>query len=266
MSAFSDSLASARKAAGMTQEELAFAIGVTRVTISSWERGLTQPDTESLRRLSEALNRDFLHESGTENTESAPPAGSKRRRRKTHWVTVAISCAILVVLAVCCFAVILPAVRRHRALAKLPPAVKAAAADLLLPEPEKYTASWFKQGNVRAEGEPWLEFDPSVALDLENHSEPFWHYALDFQEATGLPFTLDYVNEYIFWAEDEYHLETVPAASVWRDDEAPARWEYAGGMPVQDILCSGFLVVGRDAAGNRIAFRSCVDFTNAPRE
>lgn len=39
MSAFSDSLASARKAAGMTQEELAFAIGVTRVTISSWSAG-----------------------------------------------------------------------------------------------------------------------------------------------------------------------------------------------------------------------------------
>lgn len=50
----------ARVARGMTQEELASAVSVSRSTLSSWERGRTQPDLESLARLSELLQCDLL--------------------------------------------------------------------------------------------------------------------------------------------------------------------------------------------------------------
>ena len=46
---FADQLTAARKAAGMTQEQLADAVHVARNTISSWERGRTQPDLDTLR-------------------------------------------------------------------------------------------------------------------------------------------------------------------------------------------------------------------------
>ena len=44
-----------RKRRGFTQSELACAVGVTRPTIISWERGVTVPVLYTLRRLSETL-------------------------------------------------------------------------------------------------------------------------------------------------------------------------------------------------------------------
>ena len=65
---FSDQLTAARKAAGMTQEQLADAVHVARNTISSWEHGRTQPDLDTLRLLGQALHFDFMK---GENTPQA---------------------------------------------------------------------------------------------------------------------------------------------------------------------------------------------------
>ena len=48
-------IAAARIAAGMTQAQLAEAIGCKQLTISRWERGEFSPNTSALQRLSEAL-------------------------------------------------------------------------------------------------------------------------------------------------------------------------------------------------------------------
>ena len=45
-----------RKLSGMTQEQLAEKIDVTRQTISNWELGETSPNPEQLKLLSKALN------------------------------------------------------------------------------------------------------------------------------------------------------------------------------------------------------------------
>ena len=273
MQTFAEQLSAARKAAGMTQAELADALQVTRTAVSSWERGRTQPDLNMVRKLSQTLKYDFVTGAGVENTTVQPDAGkaaaaaaSAQKSASKKWVIPAAICAAVAVLAVCFVLLILPAIRQNQAMAKLPPAVKIAPEDLLLKEPEGYTISWFKQGNIRAEGEPWLEISTSVTCDTANSSEPQWCYAVDFSEAAGQSFVLDYVNEYIFWAEDKYHLETVPGANIWEDEKHPGSWKYTGGMPVQNIICSGFQIFGHDAAGNKISFRTYVDFTTAPRE
>ena len=49
-------LRSARQTKGMTQEQLAAQLYVTRQTISSWEKGRTQPDLETLRKICTALD------------------------------------------------------------------------------------------------------------------------------------------------------------------------------------------------------------------
>ena len=49
-------LKEARKIAGMTQEEVAEKVLVSRVTISNWENGKTLPDIASLISLSELYN------------------------------------------------------------------------------------------------------------------------------------------------------------------------------------------------------------------
>lgn len=48
-------IATARMAAGMTQAQLAEAIGCKQLTISRWERGEFSPNASALQRLSEAL-------------------------------------------------------------------------------------------------------------------------------------------------------------------------------------------------------------------
>ncbi len=79
MAAFAEQLTAARKAAHMTQEQLADAVHVARNTISSWEHGRTQPDVETLRRLMQVLHVDFMNDasvaqaSGSNDAADAEP-------------------------------------------------------------------------------------------------------------------------------------------------------------------------------------------------
>ncbi len=52
---FKDNLVSMRKLHGMTQEDLAEAVGVSRQALSKWESGETVPDLEKSALLAEAL-------------------------------------------------------------------------------------------------------------------------------------------------------------------------------------------------------------------
>ena len=53
---FGDNLSKSRKKAGLSQEELAEKMGLTRQTISKWETGASVPDVEDLQRLCAALS------------------------------------------------------------------------------------------------------------------------------------------------------------------------------------------------------------------
>lgn len=48
-----------RRAAGLSQEELAERLGVSRQSVSLWEQGNTQPTLENLRSMTEILHTDF---------------------------------------------------------------------------------------------------------------------------------------------------------------------------------------------------------------
>ncbi len=51
-----DNLKSARKAKGLSQEELAIKLNVVRQTISKWEQVLSVPDAEILISISEVFD------------------------------------------------------------------------------------------------------------------------------------------------------------------------------------------------------------------
>lgn len=65
-----------RTALKMTQDELAARLYVTRQTISNYERGLSEPDLDTLRRLAEALETDTASLLGT---ETATGKGSRKQ-------------------------------------------------------------------------------------------------------------------------------------------------------------------------------------------
>lgn len=48
-------LASTRKAAGMTQSELALKVGVTQASVAMWESGRKNPATDKLPVIADAL-------------------------------------------------------------------------------------------------------------------------------------------------------------------------------------------------------------------
>ena len=51
----SENIKNARKAKGLSQQELAIKLNVVRQTVSKWEKGLSVPDSETLVTLSEVL-------------------------------------------------------------------------------------------------------------------------------------------------------------------------------------------------------------------
>ena len=60
MKSFGEKLTMARKAHGMTQDQLAERMNVVRSTISNWEIGRAQPGYDALCQLARILQYDFL--------------------------------------------------------------------------------------------------------------------------------------------------------------------------------------------------------------
>ena len=74
-----------RQKAGMTQEQIAEQMNVTRQTVSNWERGLNEPDFASLCRLAEVLGvtlNDFAQEEETEDAGGHDKEDKKEHKRK----------------------------------------------------------------------------------------------------------------------------------------------------------------------------------------
>ena len=71
---------------GLSQEELAEALGVVRQTVSKWEKGLSAPDADMLIRLAQVLNtaaNDLLG-------EEEPMAAAPKKRTLAWWEIVLI--------------------------------------------------------------------------------------------------------------------------------------------------------------------------------
>lgn len=106
---FKDHLTALRAERGLTQEELARALNVTRQTISKWERGLVAPDTVNLSALGrlygvsldELVNGPPQEEPTPE--EEAPPESAPAPRwsvpRKRVGAAVLAGCILLTGLA-----------------------------------------------------------------------------------------------------------------------------------------------------------------------
>lgn len=126
---FGDQMRQLRKREGMTQEQLAQSLMVTRQAVSNWERGTNLPDIETLIRIATTfhVSLDLLilgkgetnmddrnvAEDGkaavakeTTNTKMARKLirdGSEGRRAHSNMVTVVIGCALMLMGALCVF-------------------------------------------------------------------------------------------------------------------------------------------------------------------
>ena len=99
-----------RKNKGLTQEELANRLNVVRQTVSKWEKGLSVPDAEMLRKIADVLESDVSQLLGApiqqnENTDVIAEQLSrineqlivKNNRSRKIWKAVGIILAIMIV-------------------------------------------------------------------------------------------------------------------------------------------------------------------------
>ena len=102
-----------RKQRGVTQEELATRLNVVRQTVSKWEKGLSVPDADLLKRIAEILETDVSTLLGaTVNTESNTneiaeqlsrineQLATKARMVKRIWFAVGIVALSIIILTV----------------------------------------------------------------------------------------------------------------------------------------------------------------------
>ena len=109
-----DNLKLARKAKGLSQEELAIKLNVVRQTISKWEQGLSVPDAEMLISISEVFDTPvstFLGENLSESKEEDLKVISekleiinlqlsqrkKEKRKIIHWTLISL-CIIIIIM------------------------------------------------------------------------------------------------------------------------------------------------------------------------
>ena len=109
-----DNLKLARKAKGLSQEELAIKLNVVRQTISKWEQGLSVPDAEMLISISEVFDTPvstFLGENLSESKEDDLKIISekleiinlqlsqrkKEKRIIIHWTLISL-CIIIIIM------------------------------------------------------------------------------------------------------------------------------------------------------------------------
>ena len=69
-----------RKRRGLSQEQLAEALGVSRQTVSKWERGAASPELGKLRAMAELFGVSLDELAGGGEARSAPEAGPKPGR------------------------------------------------------------------------------------------------------------------------------------------------------------------------------------------
>jgi transcriptional regulator with XRE-family HTH domain len=84
-----------REKAGMSQEDLAERLGVSRQAVSKWEMGMSVPTLENLKALSEVLGISFEEEAGKEKPNEMGSEGKPKKSPVTVWKVVALVCLVV---------------------------------------------------------------------------------------------------------------------------------------------------------------------------
>lgn len=100
---FSDQIKKLRRDQGLTQEELAGKIHVTRQAVSNWENGKNLPDLETLIVISRTfqLSLDQLILGGTEMTDKLISDASATKRAKFNFWSAQIGGGLMVIGFIC---------------------------------------------------------------------------------------------------------------------------------------------------------------------
>lgn len=93
-------LVNLRKSSGLSQEELAHKIGVSRQAVSKWERAESSPDTDNLIALSKIYNVSIDELLNTDTATASEPIVKRKKsmEKQTAFSTMGAMIAVIVFL------------------------------------------------------------------------------------------------------------------------------------------------------------------------
>ena len=270
-----DQIRKARNRMGMSQDDLAERIHVSRGKISHWETGLRPPKAEEIRELEEVLQCKFEIEQeqaqspegqAAESTDLHGEAASSEKKPVLHallqksvpaWLCAAIVGGVFTVMLVIMLCTT----------SNLQKQIEA-----LTPQPaEVHTPAWYQVNTQSEPGKAYVSImassDPVQAIpDPGDASRNVWLYELSAVEENGIPFMVEEIIFETFSGDVSKNVIPVNMADMirsWGNNTIPANGKqvWGSGMPVQPVTSMGIVMRGKDVNGNALEFRGIVNFS-----
>lgn len=265
MKTFAEQLTAARKAAGLTQEELSRRIHVTRATISHWEVGRYVPDFNTIQLLSKELNCSFMindneapeaaaaPEEAPEEAAGQPlPDGNPSPRVTPKQLLILAVIALVIVSGL--YLLIRPALMKKAG------AVPSDTGSGLI-----YRIQDYQTVAPRNPGQAYIVVDTATST-VNGENATFWMYTFTLREDNGLAFHIDRM-ENIWFRKGNAHPfvfsdQDLNAANMDPDIPARGQFSFDGGMPLDqhNMTGVGLKVEGHDENGAVLVFTGYIPF------
>ncbi len=264
MESFAEQLAAARKAAGMTQEQLADAVHVARNTVSTWEHGRSLPNIEMLRTLGRVLHTDFLTDASSSREDNMVPdqelpgetasADQYINEEKNPFPKkgVLIGAIVFAAVLVCAFLIILPSLKK-----RMNGVVTDAAGN-------RYAISDYNQTTPNVQGKAYLTIIKTLSVRPGGGTD---FYSINFtaREDNGIAFRVDRLDMVIFFEDkaDVYSFtynDLLATGEINPDIPAYGTLSIDNGFPTNQkgLLGMAMKIMGTDANGAALTFTAYI--------
>lgn len=273
MQTLGERLTHARKARGLTQEQLAESMHCSRQAISHWETGRSQPDVESLAMLNQLLGCDLLNcpaesaapavtpEPAPEPPVAPEPPAAASPARPFNWRYLVLFLSGAIVMCV----LMLLLMPKPSQTTQLPTTV---LSDLSA----AYDTAWFRAEQTPKAGHSHLrisaESETIPLLAYEQFPNGIgWLFDITITEIHGIDFTITditytYFPSHTLKCPPNFHFHDESLYAVLGQDhlQAGSSLVLGCGLPYQPLVGLGVCVQGYDAKGQPMEFRQYFPF------
>ncbi len=277
MKTFGEQLADARKAKGLTQDQLAAEMNITRQGVSRWENGRTLPDAETMKRLSQVLEYNFVSDEPIVlvHEEPAPADVSAQDEhletaeaeektvehmqisRQQSLIRCALCLAVGLVLGCLTGVYLLP----HPDAAPVSVNINTNAPEVgALPAQMEY--------QPEVEGQAYLSIfsmESPVKAIRTSENDASWFYTIVVRNTGELSFTMESMTQYGNGDNGQSGaIRTFSPADLGLGDGVimpGCELSFGGGFPVQPMKGLHITITGTDASGAELSFEGEIELS-----